>query len=216
VATGSIKNLTSINIKPEKILILPIQSFLQSQLSDDQQVLNIKTHSLNSNIATSNLEDVSFQCNHCDSANHAIARISHANKSQSFHIEMGRLKKVLVSKNNIQSFAKLNINMFEQKMVSLKNNDTPFLNLDDLKYYRLAKALKAGKPLYQKNAIKNNIVQYGSHVTCFYQNKGILLKSQAISKANGQINDFISLMHPKTKKIFNGKVIGINKVQVEI
>jgi len=216
VTAQGFKSFTEATIEPRKIVILDIKSFLESHLSEDKKILAVKTHSLHDDIATNFLNDLSFTCKGCSTENQATAKISSENTSQSFHLEIGTLQKVLVSQSDVRAHKKLDKRMFHYKILPMKNNIIPFNKLDELEFYRLARSLKAGKPLVQKNVIKNNIIKYGDHVTCFYKNNGISLKSQAIAKTNGQIDDSISLMHPKTKKTFNAKVIGINKVQVEI
>ena len=216
IPTEALEHFPQITIHSKKVMILNITSFLESHLKDNQQITHLKTHSLNSGIGINRLSDLKFSCTGCNSSNLATATLDLQGQKQSFHFETGTLQKVLVSLRAIKPYEKLDSSMFQYKMMPLKNNLVSFSDVNELKYYQLAKSLKTGSPLLLKNAIKSNIIKYGSHVTCQYNNKGISLKSQAIAKSNGRINDFISLMHPKTKKTFNGKVIGINKVQVEI
>jgi flagella basal body P-ring formation protein FlgA len=91
-----------------------------------------------------------------------------------------------------------------------------FNDFDSLKFYVTNKPLKAGELLRRSDLNAINLVRAGLKTQLILENDMIRIKTQGISRSNGAIGDMVEVYHPDKKIKYQGKVIDINKVSVEL
>ena len=85
-----------------------------------------------------------------------------------------------------------------------------------LKFYKLNKPLRPGELLRQSDLNPINLVKAGSKTEVIIENELIKLKTYGISRNNGGVGEFVEVFHPQKNKKYQGKVIDLNKVLVEL
>lgn len=91
-----------------------------------------------------------------------------------------------------------------------------FSHVELLKFYKLNKPLKPGELLRQSDLHAINLVRAGSKTEVIIENDLIKLKTYGISRSNGGIGEFVEIFHPQKNKKYQGKVVDLNKVLVEL
>jgi len=85
-----------------------------------------------------------------------------------------------------------------------------------LKFYVTNKPLRAGDLLRRSDLNAVNLVRAGLKTEVVLENQLVRIKTQGISRSNGSIGEFVEVFHPQKNKKYQGKVIDINKVLVEL
>jgi flagella basal body P-ring formation protein FlgA len=91
-----------------------------------------------------------------------------------------------------------------------------FSDVDKLKFYKLNKPLRAGDLVRRSDLNPINLVRAGSKTEVVIENKLIMLKTSGISRSNGGIGEYVEVFHPQKNKKYQGRVIDLNKVLVEL
>ena len=91
-----------------------------------------------------------------------------------------------------------------------------FKKFDEIMFYKPTRILKKGSPLLKRDLIPIKLVRSFTPVKIILSNKGINLTGIAIAKKSGHFGEIIPLKNKKGKRILFGKVIGFNKVKIEI
>lgn len=91
-----------------------------------------------------------------------------------------------------------------------------FTNKEQLVFYKLNKSLEQGRGLMFTDISPVNLVSAGIPTKVILRNKTLVLESQGIPRQSGKFGEIIKLLNPKTKRTITGKVIGFNKVLVDL
>ncbi len=89
-------------------------------------------------------------------------------------------------------------------------------NLETLKFFKLNKPVRAGELLRQSDLNALNLVKAGLKTEILIENNLVKLKTSGISRSNGTLGQFVEVYSPQKNKKFQGKVIDINKVLIEL
>ncbi len=89
-------------------------------------------------------------------------------------------------------------------------------DLSVLKFYKTNKPLRAGELLKRSDLNPLNLVKAGLKTDVILENHVVRIKTQGISRSNGSIGELVEVFHPQKNKKYQGKVIDINKVLVEL
>lgn len=88
--------------------------------------------------------------------------------------------------------------------------------LDTLKFYKTNKPLRAGEYLRKSDLNAVNLVKAGLKTEVVLENQMVRIKTSGISRSNGSIGELVEVFHPQKNKKYQGRVIDINKVLVEL
>jgi hypothetical protein len=114
------------------------------------------------------------------------------------------------------AFSKIDTSELEEVLVEA----VPFTEfIDDLnvmKFYKFNKPVQAGELIRLSDLTAENLVRAGSKTEVVIENELIRLKTSAISRSNGTFGELVEVFHPQKNKKYNGKVIDLNKVLVEL
>lgn len=89
-------------------------------------------------------------------------------------------------------------------------------NLETLRFYKLNKPLRPGELLRQADLNPLSLVKAGMKTEVVIENELVKLITSGISRSNGSLGEYVEVFHPQKNKKYQGKVIDINKVLVEL
>jgi flagella basal body P-ring formation protein FlgA len=89
-------------------------------------------------------------------------------------------------------------------------------DIETLAFYKTNKPLKAGEILKTADLNAINLVKAGLKTEVVLENQMIRIKTQGISRSNGTIGELVEVYHPQKNKKYQGRVVDINKVLVEL
>jgi flagella basal body P-ring formation protein FlgA len=203
-------------VKPDKIFMTSINNLIQSKISNQIYISAVKSNIQHENFGADSLSDIIVECKNCSNSNQTIVKLILNSTTSYFEADVRTMKTSLVLKEDILINQILSQKSFVKKLVPVKHTETPFLKMSELPFYKATRHLKKGSVLLPQQIAKINLVTYGAEVTCVLKNQGMHLETKGLARASGKHADIINLINPKTKKMFTGKVIGNNKVKVEL
>ena len=103
----------------------------------------------------------------------------------------------------------------EEYIESIPHTDL-VTNIETLKYFKTNKPIMAGELLRQSDLNAINLVRAGVKTEVIIENELLKLKTSGISRSNGSLGQFVEVFHPQKNKKYQGKVIDLNKVLVEL
>ena len=103
----------------------------------------------------------------------------------------------------------------EEYVESIPHTDL-VTNLSTLKFYKLNKPVRAGELLKLSDLNALNLVKAGLKTEILIENDLVKLKTSGISRSNGTLGQFVEVYSPQKNKKYQGKVIDINKVLIEL
>lgn len=103
----------------------------------------------------------------------------------------------------------------EEYVESIPHTDL-ITDIEQLKFYKTNKPLKTGDILRKSDLNAINLVKAGLKTDVVLENQMVRIKTQGISRGNGTIGELVEVYHPQKNKKYQGKVIDINKVLVEL
>lgn len=89
-------------------------------------------------------------------------------------------------------------------------------DLNSLKFYRTNKPIKAGELLKYSDLNAVNLVKAGLKTEVILESPLVRIKTEGVSRNNGTLGDFVEVFHMKKNRKYQGKVIDVNKVLVEL
>lgn len=89
-------------------------------------------------------------------------------------------------------------------------------NLETLKFYKLNKPVRSGELLKLSDLNAVDLVKAGLRTEVVIENEHVKLKTNGISRSNGSLGQFVEVFHPQKNKKYQGRVVDINKVLVEL
>ncbi len=89
-------------------------------------------------------------------------------------------------------------------------------SLEELKFYKLNKPLRGGELLKKSDLNAINLVRAGSKTDVVIENALIKLQTSGISRNNGGYGEFVEVFNPQKNKKYQGRVVDINKILVEL
>ena len=114
------------------------------------------------------------------------------------------------------AFSEIFPTSFQEDFTEAVPHTDLFSDVDQLKFYKLNKPLRAGDLVRRSDLNAINLVRAGSKTEVVIENKLIMLKTSGISRSNGGIGEFVEVFHPQKNKKYQGRVIDLNKVLVEL
>ncbi|WP_408098233.1 flagella basal body P-ring formation protein FlgA [Peredibacter sp. HCB2-198] len=103
----------------------------------------------------------------------------------------------------------------EEYVESIPHTDL-ITDLGTLKFYKLNKPVKAGELLKMSDLNAINLVKAGLKTEVVIENDLVRIKTDGISRSNGTLGEIVEVFHPQKNKKYQGKVVDINKVLVEL
>lgn len=117
----------------------------------------------------------------------------------------------------LPSFSSVNdTNILKEEYIETIPHTDLITDVEMLKFYKTNKPLKAGEILKKSDLNAVNLVRAGLKTDVVLENQMIRIKTSGISRGNGTIGELVEVYHPQKNKKYQGRVIDINKVLVEL
>lgn len=194
----------------------------QLNLPRGVEVKNAKTFSGESFIALANGDEINLECTSClmgSQQNLKLSILTFTGEKRVIHLQGDLIKMVKAYRiiSPIASFSRLNdfSVLKEENVQSIPHTDL-ITDLNELKYYQTNKPLRAGDLLRRSDLSATDLVKAGLKTEVILDTPGIRIKTQGISRNNGSIGEVVEVFHPQKNKKYQGKVIDLNKVLVEL
>lgn len=105
---------------------------------------------------------------------------------------------------------------FTLKKKWVLNPEDYYYKKSELKYYKVSSPISVGELLKKDNLMSKNIVHSGQRVEVILSSKNVKIVTDAISRSTGHYLQDVLVENTKTKKKYTAKIIGVNKVKVEL
>ncbi len=115
-----------------------------------------------------------------------------------------------------QAFGVLTPSVLLEAQVEAVPHTDLLSDLTHLSFYKLNKSLRSGDLVRLSDLTPLDLVKAGVSTEVVIENELIRLKTTGISRSNGSFGDLVEVYHPQKNKKYQGKVIDINKVLVEL
>lgn len=114
------------------------------------------------------------------------------------------------------AFSEITASSLSEEFVESIPHTDLLTNLDTLHFFKLNKSIRSGELLRLSDMNALNLVKAGLKTEVIIENEHVKLKTTGISRSNGILGEFVEIFHPQKNKKYQGKVIDINKVLVEL
>jgi len=218
-----IPELKTITIKPESIRVRRLEDIVHNRLnlSNDQKVELIQQDFSSQFYKLNNDEFLEVYCEDCNNGkinNFKIVKSNGTTKETTWvkGKVLTAVKSFIAKKNINLTFQPLNKADFEFKTIYVASPERVFTTNHSLSFFRLNKTIRKGHTLESADLTPVPLVQYGTPVSVQLNKDNLNMKLMANPLATGKLGDTVRLKNRNSNKIFFGKVIGINKVKVEL
>lgn len=216
------KNM-SVNFRPHLIQIQHLKNLIHEQLALPIGVQMRSSEAVNANnfLALNPGDQVEINCTGClygsqQPINVIVHGIDGKKTSLLARADFKKMVKALRVTSFQPAFSEIFRTSFREDFTEAIPHTDLFSDIDQLKFYKLNKPLRAGDLVRRSDLNPINLVRAGSKTEVVIENKLIKLKTSGISRSNGGIGEFVEVFHPQKNKKYQGRVIDLNKVLVEL
>jgi len=213
-----------VEVQPQSIFIQQFRSLIRDQLTLPTGVQVKATSPINMPgiLALPAGDKVEISCSTCLYGTQqplSVSILGFDGSRQSLYAtaDFKKLVKAYRLTSALPSFSSINANevLKEEYIESIPHTDL-ITNTEVLAFYKTNKPLKAGEILKTSDLNAVNLVKAGLKTEVVLENQMIRIKTQGISRSNGTIGELVEVYHPQKNKKYQGRVVDINKVLVEL
>lgn len=216
------KSMTA-NITPELIQVQQFNQIVRDQLILPPGVQMRASEAMNAQnfIALAPGDRVEVQCIGClygtgQTLNVNVMGFDGSNKTLMVRADFKKMVKAYRLLSFMPAFSDVSSESLKEEFVESIPHTDLITNLDTLRFYKLNKPVKAGELLKQSDLNAVNLVKAGLKTEVVIENALVRLKTEGISRSNGTLGETVEVFHPQKNKKYQGKVVDINKVHVEL
>jgi hypothetical protein len=215
---------SSIYIEPNRVHVTQLKSLIREQLPLPAgiQIKSLKAVNGPNFISLAPGDRIEVNCSSClygsqQPLNIQIIGFDGVNRSFIVNSDFRKMVRAYRIISSINSFAEIfpQESLREEYVEAIPHTDL-VTDLSVLKFYRSNKPLKVGELLKLADLNAVNLVKAGLKTEVILENQLVRIKTQGISRSNGSIGDLVEVFHPQKNKKYQGKVVDINKVLVEL
>ena len=213
-----------VEVQPQSIFIQQFRSLIREQLTLPTGVQVKATSPINMPgiLALPAGDKIEISCSTCLYGTQqplSVSILGFDGSRQSLYAtaDFKKLVKAYRLTSALPSFSSINGNdvLKEEYIESIPHTDL-ITNIEVLAFYKTNKPLKAGEILKTSDLNAVNLVKAGLKTEVVLENQMIRIKTQGISRSNGTIGELVEVYHPQKNKKYQGRVVDINKVLVEL
>ena len=130
--------------------------------------------------------------------------------------KLQQLQKVLVAQTDIAPQESLNPKMFTSREQAVDQPGRYFTNVEQLSFFKANKALAKNTILKQQDVSAETLVKPQIPAAAIIQQGHLTIKNMAYPRTAGKWGDLVTLEVGQDKKLIQGKVIGHQKVLVQL
>lgn len=213
-----------IEITPQSVMIQQFRSVIRDQLLLPPGVQVKETRSINSPgiLALPAGDKVEVSCIGClfgtqQSLNVTIVGFDGTRQAMMASADFKKMVKAFRLTAALPSFSSVNdTGILKEEFIETIPHTDLITDVEMLKFYKTNKPLKAGEILKKSDLNAVNLVRAGLKTDVVLENQLVRIKTSGISRGNGTIGELVEVYHPQKNKKYQGRVIDINKVLVEL
>lgn len=205
------------------IQIENIESILEKNYPDlSESRRENQAQVLGSYIALEMNDQLEVSCHPCqfrgaEHFNLKILNLGQVKLSLEIPTRVFKLEEAIKLRTTLNAFSdKIQNDQWEVTKAPAINYGRYFTQSEKLKYFKTNKQIKAGEFLKESDLTPLNIVRAGDKVEITFENDHIKVKSQAISRQNGGIEDVIEVWNQANGKKYKGIVTDFNHVTIKL
>lgn len=210
-------------VKNEFIEIQHLKNLIRESLSVPANHLlsSIKSNEEQNFIPLDRFSKIQITCNECrflslENLGLVINRPDGTAQSVKIEAQFKKMVKAFKVIGNQQAFTELSkINFVEELVEAIPHTDL-FNEKDHLNFYKINKPIGNGNLIRLSDLSAIDLVKAGLKTEVIIENEMIKLKTHGISRSNGSLGQLVEVFHPQKNKKYLGKVVGFNKVTVEL
>jgi flagella basal body P-ring formation protein FlgA len=215
---------SSISIQPPMVQIRQFKNLLREQLNFPSGVQVKSTSGVNvpGVMALAPGDMMEIECINClygarQPLHVVIKGFDGTNRTFTAVVDFRRMVRAYRVTSSLASFSTIEPNQYlrEVYIESIPHTDL-ITDLNSLKFYKTNKPIKAGTLLKASDLNALSLVKAGLKTEVILENQMIRIKTQGISRNNGSLGDIVEVFHPQKNRKYQGKVVDINKVLVEL
>ena len=212
------------HLEPQTLQVMQLRSLIrdQLQLPTGVQVRSTRGVNVPGIVALAPGDRMEVHCANClygahQPLNIVINGFDGVNRTFNATADFRKMVRAYRSTVDINSFSSLDTNsgLKEEYVESIPHTDL-VTDLEVLKFYKSNKPIKAGSLIKFSDLNAINLVKAGLKTDVIIENSLVRIKTQGISRNNGSLGDLVEVFHPQKNKKYQGKVVDINKVLVEL
>ena len=212
-----------VHIQPELIQVQHLKHLIREQLHIPSgiQLRALEAVNTPNYIAVASGDRIEVQCIGClfgqqQPININIVGFDGSEKSIIVKADFKKMVRAYRVSTFHPAFSELTAESLTEELIEAIPHTDLMTELETLKFYKLNKPVKAGELLRKSDLNAQNLVRAGTQTEVIIENSLLKLKTTGISRSNGTLGQFVEVFHPKKNKKYQGKVIDINKVLVEL
>lgn len=137
-------------------------------------------------------------------------------KSMTVSADFKKMVKAFRAVGFLPAFSSVSTDQFQEEFTESIPQTDLITNVDELKFYKLNKPLRGGELLKKSDLNAINLVRAGSKTDVIIENKMIKIQTSGISRSNGGFGEYVEVFNPQKNKKYQGRVVDINKILVEL
>jgi len=215
-----------VTIKPEKIHLRSLNHLISTELDSTGSYFptNTKYRGKKRLILLTKSQSIELICSKCETLGrkNIILNITdnQLKRSEKIWIKTTIKTKVKAFVSNINfsysSGNKISAEQFKEKDIETDSPENIFSAIDKIHFFKLTHPIKKNHPLKIQDLTPKRLVRAFSPVKIFLKSKTIQLSGIAIAKTSGRFGESITLENKKSRRTLIGKVVGLNKVEIEL
>lgn len=212
-----------VNFEPSVVQVQQFRQIVRDQLilPSGVQLKNSEAMNAQNFISLSPGDRIEVQCIGClygngQSLNVNILGFDGSQRSMTVRVDFKKMVKAYRLMSSMTAFSEVPTDMLKEEYVESIPHTDLITDLTTLKFFKLNKPIKAGELLRQSDLNSINLVRAGLKTDVIIENELVRIKTQGISRSNGALGEIVEVFHPQKNKKYQGKVVDINKVLVEL
>lgn len=222
--SGFMKNKNhDVQIRPNLINVQHLKSLIREQMMLPSGVHLNSSEAVNSpDFITLNYgEKVEVACPNClfgsqQPLNVSIQGLDGNTRTLTVRADFRKMVKAYKVTTFHPAFSDIQSSSLKEEYVEVIPHTDLVTNLETLKFYKLNKPVRPGELLRQADLNPLSLVKAGMKTDVIIENNLVKLITSGISRSNGYLGEYVEVFHPQKNKKYQGKVIDINKVLVEL
>lgn len=214
----------NVDVNPPSVLIQQFRTLVREQLllPPGVQVKSTRAVNLPGALALPAGDKMEISCSSClfgsqQPLNVSIVGFDGSKQTMTVTADFKKMVKAYRLISPLASFSSINDkNILKEEYIESIPHTDLITDYDTLKFYKTNKPLRAGELIKKSDLNAVNLVRAGLKTDVVLENQAIRIKTQGISRGNGTIGELVEVYHPQKNKKYQGRVIDINKVLVEL
>jgi flagella basal body P-ring formation protein FlgA len=208
---------------PYMIQVNQMKSIMREQMNLPAGIQVKSTRSVNMGniLALAPGDQLSLSCDACLYGSQQVVNIDikgfdGTQRSLVVSADFSKMVKAYRTLTYLNSFSDLNEQTLKEEYVEAIPQTDLVSDITQLKFFKTNKPIKNGELLRFSDLNAVNLVKAGLKTDVIIENQMVRIKTSGISRNNGTFGELVEVYHAQKNKKYQGRVIDVNKVLVEL